>query len=252
MRSGATAAAASISMLWAFGAEATADKPVTVPIEEVPFIFNGGFTPKKLPQRKLAPIALNVAGKAQLTGGIPPRLREVVIEADRRGAIDTKGLPICTAGRLEDKDTGQAREACPQAIVGRGMVELEVEYPENSPFIAKSKLLAFNRGVSGGKTTILIHAYFGSPMSISVIVRAKVSKIDKGSYGLRSTTKIPRLADGYGWVRSFSLTFDRGYKDTPYLFAKCPDGRLQGRATGVFTDGTLATSTFLRSCTPTG
>ncbi len=58
----------------------------------------------------------------------------------------------------------------------------------------------------------------------------KISKVHNGRYGTKSVALIPKIAGGYGSVNFFQLTFDRGYKNTPYLFAKCPDGHLNAHA----------------------
>jgi hypothetical protein len=233
---------------------ATAEKPTIVQLGNLKLTLNGGFSPKKLPKSgKPAPITLNVSGKIQTVDGKhPPALKEVVVETDKNGSIDVKGLPTCTSGKLQAQDTSHAEAICKKAIIGDGITNVEVEFPEQAPFIAKSKLLAFNGGVKGGKTTILIHAYLSSPVSAAVVTTVKISKIKNGRYGTKSVASVPKIAGGYGSVREFSLTFDRGYKNTPFLFAKCPDGHLNAKATSVFTDGSRLTGSFVRSCTPKG
>jgi hypothetical protein len=232
---------------------ATADKPTIVQAGNLKLTLNGGFTPKKLSKTKPTPITLNISGKiATLDGKHPPALKEAIVETDKNGSIDLKGLPTCTAGKLQAQDTSHAEAICPKAIIGSGTTDVEVEFPESSPFVAKSKLLAFNGGVSGGKTTILIHAYLSSPVSAAVVTTVKISKVHNGRYGTKSVATIPKIAGGYGSVNSFSLKFDRAYKNTPYLFAKCPDGHLNAKATSVFSDGTKLTGSFVRSCTPKG
>lgn len=233
---------------------ATAEKPTIVQAGNLKLTLNGGFTPKALPKSgKPAPITLNVSGKIETTDGKhPPALKEVVVETDKNGSIDVKGLPTCTSGKLQAQDTKHAEAICKKAIIGSGITNVEVEFPESSPFIAKSKLLAFNGGTSGGKTTIYIHAYLSSPVSAAVVTTVKISKVHNGRYGTKSIASVPKIAGGYGSVREFSLTFDRGYKNTPFLFAKCPDGHLNAKATSVFTDGTKLTGSFVRSCTPKG
>lgn len=232
---------------------ATAEKPTIVQVGELKLTLNGGFTPKKLSKTKPTPITLNISGKIDTTSGKhPPALKEVVVETDKNGSIDVKGLPACTSGKLQAQDTKHAEAICPKAIIGDGKTNVEVEFPEQAPFIAKSKLLAFNGGFKGGKTTILIHAYLSSPVSAAVVTTVKISKIHNGRFGTKSIASVPRIAGGYGSVRSFELTFDRGYKNTPYLFAKCPDGHLNAKATSVFADGTRLTGSFVRSCTPKG
>lgn len=233
---------------------ATAEKPTIVQVGNLKLTLNGGFTPKKLPKSgKGAPITLNVSGKIDsVDGSHPPALKEVVVETDKNGSINVKGLPTCTSGKLQAQDTAAAEKICKKAIIGSGITNVEVEFPESNPFIAKSKLLAFSGGVSGGKTTILIHAYLSSPVSAAVVTTVKISKIKNGRYGTKSVASVPKIAGGYGSVREFALTFDRGYKNTPYLFAKCPDGHLDAKATSVFTDGTRLTGKFTRTCTPKG
>jgi hypothetical protein len=232
---------------------ATAEKPTVVQAGNLKLTLNGSFTPKALPKNKPAPITLNVSGKIETTDGKhPPALKEFIAETDKNGSIDVKGLPVCTSGKLQAQDTAHAEAICKKAIIGSGITNVEVEFPEQAPFIAKSKLLAFNGGTSGGKTTIYIHAYLTSPVSAAVVTTVKISKIHNGRYGTKSVGSIPKIAGGYGSVREFALKFDRGYKNTPFLFAKCPDGHLNAKATAVFTDGTKMSGDFVRSCTPKG
>ena len=233
---------------------ATAEKPTIVQVGNLKITLNGSFTPKALPKSgKPAPITLNVSGAIQTVDGThPPALKEVVVETDKNGSIDTKGLPTCTAGKLQAQDSTAAKKICEKAIIGKGKTVVQVEFPEQAPFDANSELLAFNGGTSGGKTTILIHAYLSSPVSAAVVTTVKISKIHNGRYGTKSVASVPKIAGGYGSVKSFSLTFDRGYKNTPYLFANCPDGHLNAKATSVFADGTRLTGTFTRTCSPKG
>jgi hypothetical protein len=236
---------------------ATAEKPVTVRVGELIVTFNGGVTPRALPKNELAPITFNLSGKVETANHThPPALTELVIEADKNSAINAKGLPACTAGKLQAQDTKHAEAICKDAIIGEGKTNVEVEFPEQAPFIAKSKLLAFNGGVKGGTTTVLVHAYLSSPVSAAVVVVAKVSKIHKGRFGIKSVATIPKIAGGYGSGVSFELTFNRrfSYKGKPqsYLLAKCPDGHLNAHGTAAFQDGTKLSAEVVRSCTPKG
>lgn len=233
---------------------ASAYKPTIVQVGNLKLTLNGGFTPTALPKNgKPAPITLNVSGKIETVDGThAPALKEVVVETDKNGSIDVKGLPTCTSGKLQAQDTKAAEAICKKAIIGKGITNVEVEFPESKPFPANSKLLAFNGGVKGGTTTILIHAYLSSPVSAAVVTTVKISKIHNGRYGTKSVATIPKIAGGSGSVKEFSLTFSRGYKNTPFLFANCPDGHLNAKATSVFADGTRLVGSFVRSCTPKG
>src|SRR6476469_1167244 len=226
---------------------ATAEKPTIVKAGNLQVTLNGGFTPKALTKTKPTPIALNVSGTIQTADGSHiPAVKEIIVETDKNGSIDVKGLPVCTSGKLQAQDTAAAEKICKDAIIGSGKTNVEVEFPEQAPFIAKSKLLAFNGGTSGGKTTIYIHAYLSSPVSAAVVTTVKISKIHNGRYGTKSVASIPKIAGGYGSAKEFELTFDRGFKNTPFLFANCPDGHLNAKATSVFSDGTKLIGTFTR------
>jgi hypothetical protein len=231
--------------------------PTVVKAGNLQLTLNGGFSPTALPKNKPAPITLNIEGKIATTDGTHiPALKEVIVETDKNGAINPKGVPVCTSGKLQAQDTQHAEAICKEAIIGTGITNVEVAFPEQTPFIAKSKLLAFNGGTSGGKTTIYIHAYLSSPVSAAVVTTVKISKVHNGRFGLKSIATIPKIAGGSGSVKEFRLTFHRDFvyqgKKQSYFLAKCPDGHLNAHATSVFADGTKLIGDFVRSCTPKG
>jgi hypothetical protein len=230
------------------GIAAAGNQPKTVEAGNIVFTFNGGFSPSKLPKKKLAPISLTASGKIKTKDGEhPPSLKSVVVETDKNGMIDTKGVPTCTSGKLQARDTKAAEKACPKAIIGTGHTSVEVQFPEQNPIQVDSKLLVFNGGTSGGKTTLFIHAYFSAPVTGAIVTTVKIKKIHKGRYGTESVATIPRIA-GDGAVTSFNLVIGNHKK---VLFAKCPDGKLQAHATSIFDDGTKASATIIRTCTGT-
>lgn len=233
------------------------NKPIKVIAGNLELTANGSFSPTKLPKNKLAPITLNVSGKIRtLDGAHPPAVKEVVIETDKNGSINAKGLATCTSGKLQAQTTVKAKAACKNALIGEGNTSVEVEFPESNPFIAKSKLLAFNGGVKGGKTTVFLHAYLSSPVSAAVVTSVKVTKIHKGRYGLKTVASVPKIAGGYGSPISFSLRVGRNFtykgKKQSYLLAKCPDGHLNAKGVGVFSDGSRLAGSLVRSCAPKG
>jgi hypothetical protein len=89
-----------------------------------------------------------------------------------------------------------------------------------------------------------------------VVTTAKVTRIHKGRFGLKSVATIPKIAGGYGSAISFDITIGRKftYKGKPqsYLLAKCPDGHLNALGTAVFQGGPTVSAEIVRSCTPTG
>jgi hypothetical protein len=244
-----TMAIAALIAVSVAGIATGANKPVTVEAGNLVFTFNGGFSPSKLPKKKLAPITLTAEGKISTKDGThPPALTETVVETDKNGAINVKGLPVCKSGQLQSRDTKAAEKACPKAIIGSGQTTVEVQFPEQNPIKVQSKLIVFNGGFSGGTTTLYIHAYFSAPVTGAIVTTLKIKKVHNGRYGLKTVATIPKIAGGSGSVESFNLKINK----KGVLTAKCPDGKLQAKATAKFSDGTQAgPATILRTCTGT-
>jgi hypothetical protein len=227
------------------GVATGANTPVVVQQGNLKFTFNGGFSPSTLPKTKMAPISLQASGKIEtLDGTHPPALKEVVIETDKNGAINTKGIPVCKSGQLQARDTKAAEKACGKSIIGTGQTTVEVQFPEQRPIDVNSKLLVINGGTSGGKTTLYIHAYFSAPVTGAIVTTVKIKKVHNGRYGLKSVATIPKIANGSGSVTSFNLSITK----KGVLTAKCPDGKLQAHATSIFADGTKASAAIIRTC----
>jgi hypothetical protein len=230
------------------GLASAGNKPVTVEAGNLVVTVNGGFTPTKLPKNKLAPITFSASGSLKTKDGThPPALKEVLLETDKNAAINVKGLAACTSGKLQSQDTAHAEKICKSAIIGKGTTGVEIAFPEQKPIDVSSKLLVFNGGFKGGVTTLFIHAYITVPTPAAIVTTVKIKKIHKGRYGLYSVASIPKIAGGSGSVTSFSLKINK----KGVLSAKCPDGKLQAHATSVFSDGTKAAATIIRTCTGT-
>jgi len=243
-----TMAIAALVAVSVAGIATGADKPVTVEAGNLRVTFNGGFSPKKLPKKKFAPISLTASGKIETKDGThPPALKSVVLESDKNGAINVKGIPVCKSGKLQSRDTRAAEKACPKSIIGSGTTDIEVQFPESKPIPVESKLLVFNGGFSGGTTTLYIHAFITVPTPAAVVTTVKIKKIHNGRYGLKSVATIPKIAGGSGSVTAFSLKITK----KGVLTAKCPDGKLQVHGDALFADGTKASATILRTCTGT-
>ena len=228
---------------------ASAYKPAVIKVGNLVLTFNGGFSPTKLSKTKLTPISLNVSGKIETKDhSHPPPLTSFVLEADKNSGVNAKGLPTCKQPQLEARTTTKAKQVCGPSLIGTGKTEVEVLFPESSPVKLKSDLLVFNGGVSGGTTTLLIHAFLTSPVTASIVTTVKIKKIHNGRYGLKSVATIPKIAGYAGSVLSFNLTINK----KGYLEAKCPDGHIDAQGEAVFKDGTKAKGSVTRPCTPKG
>jgi phage FluMu protein Com len=238
---------------------AAAEKPITVVAGNLRLTFNGGVTPKKLSKTKLEPIALNVQGKIENVDGThPPALTEVVVDTDKNGTIDVRGVPKCKGTQLEGRTTSDAEKVCKAAILGTGTTDVDLLFPESKPVALHSKLLALNGGTKGGVTTIYIHAFLSVPVTAAVVTTVKISKEHKGPYGIHSIASIPKIAGYSGSVTAFNLTFQKklfaykGHKHG-YLLAKCPKGKFVAQAEASFHDGTkIGPAKITRACTPKG
>jgi hypothetical protein len=239
-------------------ASAAGEGPVTVQVGNLIFEADGGFTPKALSKKAPEPIALKVEGKIKTTDGShPPALKEVIIEGDKNAVVNSKGIPTCSGGQLQSRDTKAAEAACGPAIIGTGKTTVEVAFPEQKPIPVQSKLLLINGGSSGGTTTWYVHAYFNAPITGAIVTTVKIKNHRHGRFGTLSVASIPKIAGGAGSVTSFQLTVDKNVKGTggkTYhpIMAKCTDGKLQVHGEAKFADGTKAAAEVIRSCTPKG
>jgi hypothetical protein len=228
---------------------AVAEKPVKVRAGNLELTFNGGFKPKALSKRKLTPIKFNISGKVRtLDGSHPPALKEFVLETDKNAAINVKGLPRCTAGKLQSQDSAHAKAICKSSIIGTGTADAQIQFPEQAPIPVHSPLFLFNGGFRGGTTTLYLHAYITVPTPAAIVTVIKIKKFHHGRFGLKSVAKIPKIAGGNGSVTSFNLNITKH----GVLSAKCTDGKLQAHGTAVFSDGTRASAGVVRPCTPKG
>jgi hypothetical protein len=232
-------------------------KPVRVVSGNLELIGNGGFSPTTVSKTKPTPIGLKIEGQVKtLDGTHPPAAKEVLVETDKNGALNVKGYPVCKSSELQARTTAAALSVCKPALVGEGQTDIEILFEESKQVPVHSRLLVFNGGVSGGTTTLLIHAYITFPIPAAVVTTVKVKKIHNGPYGLLSTALIPKIAGGSGSVKSFNLEIKKTlhYKGKAFhiLTLKCPNGRVPVHATAVFADGTRLSADIPRTCTGKG
>ena len=252
----ALAAAISVSVS-AAALAAGGEKPAVVEAGNLVVTFNGGVKPTTLPKNSFAPITLHVSGGIKTKDGSqPPALREVIVDSDKNGAINPKGLATCTASKITATNTQAAKKACPKAIVGSGKVSVRVAFPESTPFEANGPLVVFNGGEKGGTTTLLIHAYVSVPTATAIVTTVKIRKEHRGRYGLRSIASIPVIAGGSGSVTSFELTIGKTFtykgRQQSYLEAKCATGSFAAEADAIFEGGTEAKGSVIRTCKAKG
>ena len=237
--------------LWAPSASGST-REVEIPIPNVGMIFSPSVTPKKLSRVETTPIALNISGRIEtVDGSQPPAVKEFVLDLDRHIAIDARGLPVCKGGQ-RDLRFPELNSRCKDAIVGRGKVGVQIQFPELPPISTESELIVFNGGRRDtGKTTLFAVAHLIQPITTSF---AMTIEITKHPHGNRAVFEVPKLANGAGSLTYLSARlkrrFTRNGKEVDFLTGSCPNGKLESGARALFVDGTILQGTTLQTCVP--
>lgn len=215
---------------------------------------DGGFAPKALPKTHDAPIKLFGHGRLYTVDGTRPSpLRHAVIELDKHGHAETRGLEQCTMGKLVATTTKQARKTCPGAIVGTGYGTALIELPEQRPIKASSALTIFNAPEKHGNPTGIGHAHLNYPVPTTYLVEAELKTVHHGRYGYRVEVDFPKIANDYGSPISGRLKIDKKWvfkgMHLSVANARCADGRLQAKIELTFKDGTFLQGSVFKRCT---
>jgi len=215
--------------------------------------INGGISPKKLPRKRPAPITLKLSGTLETADKThPPAIKQVYLEFDRNGHLNTKGLPTCKVGKLQSTLTSQAKRACGAALIGSGRAEAEIAFPEQKPFSAGGPLLIFN-GSKGRKQMLILHVYAKVPAPTTFVTTAKIGK-GKGPYGISARVAVPTITSGQGSLIGYRSKIHRNFRfkrrKRSVLTATCRNGRLRARGEFRFAGGPKLRGTVVRSCTP--
>jgi len=218
--------------------------------------IEGGVSPQALPKDRLAPVTIHGSGSLRMIDGShPPALREAIIDADKDLVVDVKGLPTCGVGELRAVTTRRAESVCGDAIVGRGSATVEVSFPEQATIRSTGPLLIFNGGERNGAITFIGHAYVSVPAPTAVVGTAEVTRIRKGAFGLHVTVDVPEIAGGAGSVVKAGLKLGRTYtyrgKRRSVFSGRCSNGRIEGRGTFKYADGSSLSGGFPEACTAT-
>ena len=220
--------------------------------------FNGGIAPNALPREELAPISVRVEGTVKtLSGERPPALRQIRIELNRGGRINSRGLPVCGYDQIVAASGRQAMQTCGPARVGDGVFRANTAFPEQDTFPSRGQIVAFN-AVSKGHEAILAHVYGEDPVPITRIIVFRIRRTP-GTFGTVLTGDLPIAVNRYGYVQSISLSLHRRYvyrgQARSYISAACaaPAGFFSAffpfaRTSMTFEDGRTLSSVLTRSC----
>jgi hypothetical protein len=220
--------------------------------------FNGGIQPVALPRHERAPITVWIDGKVRtLKGNDPPSLSSITIALNRKGHLETEGLPKCKKGELVAASHQQALEACRDALVGTGTYRARSTFPEQVRSPTRGRILAFN-GFENGHATILAHVYGEDPAPSANVIVFTIRHA-KGEYSTVLHGVSPPGLTRWGFLKRISLRLHRNYtfhgQHRTYLSAPCEaPGDLKEAlfpfvfAEMDFEDGRELSATLTRSC----
>jgi hypothetical protein len=215
---------------------------------------NGALSPKRLPRKGSAPVAVSVKGQiSAASADVLPQLQHLSIAINSAGHLDVSGIPHCRINHINPSTNQEALAACKSSLVGEGSFSANVVLPEQSPFPSKGKLLAFN-GQIGRKPAIFAHIYGTKPVPTSYVFAFKV-KQSKGTYGTILETDFPKATGEWGYVTGIELNLNK----KRFLTAGCPAPKGFSvasfplmRTDFAFAGGLSLTNTLNRSCEAQG
>lgn len=219
----------------------------------------GKLSPQRLPRTGVAPIAVSIGGRVTTTdGSLAPQLKGMRIEFNRRGRLDTRGLPECRIGQIQPASTARALKACRPALVGKGSFSVDVVLGGQEPYPTTGRLLIFN-GKYKGHPALLGQIYSAHPFASSFVIPFVLHPIKRGTYGTALVATLPKALAGWGHVTGLDMHLARRYsyrgRRHSFISAGCPAPRGFGRAlfslartSFRFVGGGNLESTLTRSC----
>ena len=186
---------------------------------------NGEIFPSRLPRTSRAPIqVLMEAGITTVHKTAPSELKEILLDINRHGVLQTKGLPTCSLSELEAVSRETALNVCGRALIGHGNVSTHIKLPSQEPFASNGLLEAFNARL-GGHQAILAQVTSEAPLPLTFVIRFEVKK-GHGEFGTDLDGTVPAIASGYGEITGIDLSLQRNYTlhghRMSVLSANCP------------------------------
>jgi hypothetical protein len=234
---------------------ASAEREKKGPIE---VSFNGGISPRSLPRSGSAPVGVQMGGRITTSDrDNTPILKRIILDINRKGVIQTKGLGRCSLGKLKNASQAGAKRSCADAIVGKGSVTSRVRLPEQSPFASIGSMVAFN-GRYKGHQAVFAQVASGAPLPLTYVIVFVVKK-SHGTFGTKLVGTLPEIASSYGHITAFNLSLRRTYRfhgrRMSFASAGCPAPKgfpgAQFPLVQVgyqFEDGTTVSEKLIRDC----
>ncbi len=226
----------------------------TISFENGPEVLIAGASssPQGLPARG-GPIRVNTTVRVHdRDGSQPPALSKMTFLFDGSGSIDARGVPVCTAAKLADTTTAEARKRCAGALVGKGTGKARVALPGKAPEAVTYPLSLFNGPPSHGMPTLIGHFRETAPAPKTVLIPIEIERIHRGRYSYRVEIEVPPIAEGFGSPTladaTLGRTFVRAGRKVGFVNARCKGGRLQLQGVLSFANGDRFPATLTSAC----
>lgn len=186
----------------------------------------GRLAPRSLPRKGAAPISVSVGGKVSTTDGThPAQLKGLRIELNRKGRLETEGLPTCSYSRIQPASSQRALAACRKALVGQGSFTADITLAGQEPYPSSGKLLLFN-AKQGSKPVLFGQIYAERPFATSFVIVFELARKRRGTYGTVLSADLPKALGGWGNLTGIEMTLQRRYRHGgtrhSFLSAGCP------------------------------
>ena len=148
----------------------------TVAGDNVRIGFRAWILPRALPRGDPSPVSLHLSGRVHPIGKQrPSALERVTIQINRHAVFTTRGLPRCPSppGRNPLRG-GDAR--CRAALIGSGRFRSHIDIPEQAPFPAIGRVLAFNRRLHGRRASGAPRLAGTDPVPTTMVLIARLTR----------------------------------------------------------------------------
>ena len=168
-------------------------------VGEVTQVGSGGFrasaaiSPVTLPRSRPAPITLKMGFTSPPVEEATPEIDRIEIDVTRHVSFRTAGIPSCPLAKLYSAPE-DARESCPESLVGHGSVTSEITMPEQAPVTVDGRLLAFYT-FAKGTPRILAQVITGEPLPLVYVIPFTIGEASTpyGTELLVSRTRIRHI-----------------------------------------------------------
>ena len=116
-------------------------------------------------------------------------------------------------------------EICSDSLIGTGHFTSHIDIPEQAPFPAVGRMLAFKTR-RNGKPAVAAHVFGKDPVPTSEVLPMTFARRGQGNFGPIVSVEMPNIGNEWGYVTGFDLTLKRQYRyrgrSMSVISASCP------------------------------